>query len=173
MPGGNRRSHRVGRCVAFDPSAPTEKRHDSRRAARDRRLGTGHRCGALLVATRMTGAQGVLPRGVADFTTCVLAVCASSAGPGVKVLQLILAHGSTPAPRPGAAAMAALQLAFAVRREGWPTEASWFDQVDILLRYVPREVLTPHDFPSPTAFSRDRMDSFAARPQHPKPGKWP
>jgi hypothetical protein len=53
-----------------------------------------------------------------------------------------------------------------------PTYASWLDQVEIIFSKVQRAVLTPNDFPSTTALSRDLMDYCAELNQHPKPVKW-
>jgi hypothetical protein len=73
----------------------------------------------------MTVAQCFLKRGVAEFTTFLLAVCAGSACPGGKVLHLMRDHGSTHTPRQLAAWTASLNLSCEVRTYGLPTSTSW------------------------------------------------
>jgi transposase len=141
-------------------------------ADRYRRMGAVNLFCALMVATGVTFAQGVLKRWFADCKTFLLAVFASIACQGLKVFHLILDNGSTHAPKQLAGWIASLNLSFEVRIYWLPKYASWLDQVEIIFSKVQRDVLTPNDFPSTTALIRDLMDYFAELNQHPKPIKW-
>jgi hypothetical protein len=127
-------------------------------ADRYRRMGAIHLFCAVMVATGMTVAQCLLKRGFADFKTSLLAVFASSAYQGLKVLHLILDNGSTHAPKQLAGWIASLNLSFEVHIYWLPKYASWLDQVEIIFSNVQRDVLTPNDFPSMTALICDLVD---------------
>lgn len=68
--------------------------------------------------------------------------------------------------------MASLALACEVRLYWLPTHASCLDQVEIIFSKVPRDVLTPHDFPSPLALEKQLKTSFDELTRHPKPMQW-
>jgi hypothetical protein len=84
-------------------------------ADRYRRMGAVNLFCALMVATGVTLAQGLLKRCFADFKTFLLALFASGACQGLKVLHLILDNGPTHAPKQLAGWMASLHLSFEVR----------------------------------------------------------
>jgi hypothetical protein len=94
-------------------------------AARYRRLGAWHLCGALPVATGRTYARCRARKGLVDFQAFVLEWWASARCPGLQVLPLSLDNGSTPAPKPLGMWIASLQLACEVRLYWLATHASW------------------------------------------------
>ena len=127
---------------------------------------------ALVVASGGTFAR---TRGGKKFTDCtafLLELLQSALCAGLKVVQRMLAHGSTHAPKPLGTWIASLELSFAVKIYGLPTHASWLDQVEIIFSKGQRDVLTPNDFPSPLAFEKDLQHYFADLNCHPKPLQW-
>src|SRR5262249_53204727 len=71
-------------------------------------------CG-LRVASGHTFTRGYARRCFADFQAFLRDLFASALGQGLKVLRLLLDNGPTHAPKPLAAGIASLALAFAVR----------------------------------------------------------
>jgi len=93
-------------------------------ADRYRRMGALPRCGTLMVARGLTCARGRATRGCAAFKACWIELLTSSLGQRLKVLPLLLDHGSTQAPKPLGTWMASLALAVAGRLYWRPTPAS-------------------------------------------------
>jgi hypothetical protein len=61
---------------------------------------------------------------------------------------------------------------FEVRIYWLLTHASGIDQVKIIFSKVQRDVLTPNNFPSIIALTREFIDYFPERNRHPKLIKW-
>jgi DDE superfamily endonuclease/Homeodomain-like domain len=141
-------------------------------ADRYRRMGALQLFCALMVATGRTFARCRARKCFADFKAFLLEWFASALCQGLKVLPLILDNGSTHAPKQLGTWIASLQLAFEVRLYWLPTHASWLDQVEIIFSKVQREVLTPNDFPSTIALTRDLMAYFEELNRQPKPVQW-
>jgi type IV pilus assembly PilN-like protein len=68
--------------------------------------------------------------------------------------------------------IASRQLSFAVNLSWLPTQASWLAQVELSLRKVPRDVLTPNDFPNTRALAKDWKHYCADLTRHPTPMQW-
>jgi len=120
-------------------------------ADRSQRMGAVQWCGALGVASGVTGARTRTGTKCADFPACLLALFRSALGAGLAVVPLLLEHGLTHAPQQVGTWMASLDLSFAVKIDGLPTQARGLDQVDMLLSKVQRDVLTPNALPSTPA----------------------
>jgi hypothetical protein len=90
----------------------------------------------------------------------------------VKVLQLILDNGPTHAPTQLGTWLASLELSFEVRLYWLPKYARWLDQVESIFSKVPRDVLTPNDFPSIVALERNLQAYFTELKEHPNPIQW-
>jgi DDE superfamily endonuclease len=151
-------------------AAPGYPRHGAERYTR---LGAVPLCWALVVAVGLTFARTRSGRKLADFQACLLEVLPSALGAGLQGVHLILAHGSTHAPKPLGPWMASLALSCAVRIDWWPTHARWLDQGEIICSKVQRDGLTPNDFPSTLALEKQRKTYVEDESnRHPKPLQW-
>jgi transposase len=157
------------RVTATKAAAPGELRQV---ADRYTRMGAVQLFCALVVARGLTFAQIRLSKKFVDFKAFLLALFQSALGAGVQVLHLILDNGPTHAPKQLGTWLASLELSFEVRLYWLPKYARWLDQVEIIFSKVPREVLTPHDFPSLLALERTLHAYFTELNEHPKPIPW-
>jgi len=124
---------------------------------------------ALVVASGLTVARTRSGQTFADFTACRLELWPSALWAGLQVVPLRLDNGSPHAPKPRGPWIAALALSCDGRMYGLPTHARWLEQVEMILSKVPRDVLTPNDFPRTLALEKPRKHYFDALNQHPKP----
>jgi len=141
-------------------------------AERSTRMGAVQWCWALVVASGVTCARTRAARQCTDCKAFLLELFQSALCAGLKVSPLMLDHGSTHAPKQLGTWMASRDLSLTVPRYWLPTPASGLDQVELIFRKVPRDVLTPNDFPSTLALDKDLQPSFADLNSHPKPIQW-
>jgi DDE superfamily endonuclease/Homeodomain-like domain len=141
-------------------------------AARSKRMGAVQWFCALVVASGVTFARTRAGKKCTDFKAFLLAFFQSALCAGLTVVQLILDHGSTHAPKPLGTWMASLERSLAVQIYWLPTHASGLDQVEMIFSKVQRDVLTPNDFPSTLALEKDLQHYFADLNGHPKPMQW-
>jgi hypothetical protein len=151
---------------------PAVAEHPVQTAARYIRKGALQLFCALIVASGITYAHTYARKRFSDFETFLLGIFSSAALKGVKVLDLILANGSTHAPKQLPPWIASLDLSFDVRIFWLPTYASWLDQVEIIYSKVTRDVLTPNDFKDKKDLSNTLMRYFNELNRYPKPIKW-
>jgi DDE superfamily endonuclease len=157
------------RLTATQAAAPGSPIHV---ADRYKRMGAVHLFCALRVASGRTCARTRSGRKLADFTACLLEFFQSALCTGLRVVHLILDHGSTHAPKQLGPWIASLGVSFDVRLYWLPTHASWLEQVEILFSKVQRDLLTPNDFPSTLALEKHLKTYFDALNRHPKPIQW-
>jgi hypothetical protein len=141
-------------------------------ADRDKRMGAVQLFCALMVASGLTCARTRSGKTFADFKAFLLELFQSALCMGLKVVQLILDHGSTHAPKQLGPWIASLELALEGRIYWWPTHASGLDQGEIIFSKVQRDVLTPNDVPSTLALEKHLKHYFADLNRHPKPIPW-
>ncbi len=157
------------RVSATKAAAPGYPLHG---ADRYKRMGAVQLFCALVVASGLTFARTRSGRKFADFKAFLLELFQSALCTGLKVVHLILDNGSTHAPKQLGPWIASLELSFAVQIYWLPTHASWLDQVEIIFSKVPRDVLTPNDFPSTLALEKQLKTYFDELNRHPKPIQW-
>ena len=141
-------------------------------ADRYKRMGAVQLFCALAVASGVTFARTRGGKKFTDFKAFLLELFQSALCAGLKVVHLILDNGSTHAPKQLGTWMASRDLSLTVPRYWLPTPASGLDQVELIFRKVPRDVLTPNDFPSTLALEKDLKHYFADLNGHPKPIQW-
>jgi len=157
------------RVSVTQAAAPGYPRHV---ADRYKRMGAVQLFCALLVASGLTFARTRRGKTFADFTAFLRELFQSALGAGLKVVHLILDHGSTHAPQQLGPWIASLALSFEVRIYWLPTHASWLDQVESIFSNVQRDVLTPNDFPSTLALEKHFTHYVDELNRHPKPIQW-
>jgi hypothetical protein len=135
-------------------------------------MGAVQRFGALVGAAGLTFARTRSGRKFADCKAVLRELLQSALCAGLKVVPLILANGSTHAPKQLGPWIASLQLSFDVRIYWLSTHARWLDQVESILSKVQRDVLTPNDFPSTLALEKQLKTSFDELNRPPKPIQW-
>jgi hypothetical protein len=126
----------------------------------------------LVVASGLTCAQTRPPKKFVDCHAFRPACLHSPRGVGVPGVQLTLATGPPPAPKPRGAWLAALELSFEVRLYWLPQSASWLDQVELSFSKGQRAVLTPTDFPRTRALERTLQAYLTELNDHPNPIPW-
>ena len=141
-------------------------------ADRYKRMGAVQLFCALMVASGRTVARTRSGRKFTDFKAFLGELFQSALCTGLQVVHLLLDNGSTHAPKQLGSWIASLALACEVRIYWVPTHASWLDQVEIIFSQVPRDVLTPNDFPSTLALEKQLKTYFDELNRHPKPIQW-
>jgi hypothetical protein len=128
--------------------------------------------GALRVASGRTVARTRRGTTCAECKAFLLALVQRALCAGLQVVHLLLDNGSPHAPKPLGTWMASLELSLAGKISWLPTHASGVDQVERIFSQVQREVLPPHDFPSPLALEKQLQHSCVDRTRHPQPMQW-
>jgi hypothetical protein len=141
-------------------------------ADRYKRMGAVQLCCARMGASGLTFARTRSGKTFADCKAFLLELFQSALCAGLQVVHLMLANGSTHAPKQLGPWIASRELSFKVRIYWLPTHASWPDQVESIFSKVQRDVLTPNDFPSTLALEKQLKHSFDALNRHPRPIQW-
>lgn len=169
-------------CTEEKPSLQARQRVTATKAAvpdegvqvadRYKRMGALQLFCALVVASGLTFAQTRTSKKFVDFRAFLQTVFQSALWVGVQVLHLSLDTGPTHAPKQLGTWLAPLELSCEVRLYWLPKYASGLEQVEIIFSKVPRDVLTPTDFPSTGAWARELHVYFAELNEQPKPLQW-
>ena len=152
-----------------DPAQPgTPVRY----GARYKRKGGLPLFAGLLVHTGETIACRLPRKRFVEFQTFLQMLFQSLWITRIRVLHLILDHGSTHAPKQIRGWVRSLALPFEVHVHWLPVNASWLDQVEIVFSPLERKVLTPRHFTDVHELENRVMAYFAERNLQPKPIQW-